>query len=124
MSLCHLKSASELIDVNCKSVSIEGVMVGMSGFSAENAAYAVLPCAGVGTVIKASGGNTAISGVSGCENFQTITFMCCVQGSTLTLNQGTNTRTPSGTPIVLSGVGEVAIGVFSSDLDYMTIVKV
>jgi hypothetical protein len=123
MSINHILTSDQLIDVNCKSVSIAGTKVGMSSVNVSNATYASLDLTGVGTVFLDTGSGTTISGVSGTADGQMVVFQSCQQASSLTIENGTNIRTPFGTDIVLNGLGGVAMGVYSDALGYMTIVK-
>lgn len=124
MSINHLLTSSELLDVNVKSVSIGATKVGLSSLNVSDPTYPSLDLTGVGTVYLDTGTGTTISGVNGTSDGQMVTFMSCQQSSSLVIENGANIRTQGGSTITLNGTGEIAIGVYSDALGYMTIVKV
>ncbi len=124
MSLNHIVEGG-LADVplDVKGITIQGEPVGLKSLSLDEASYSALDLSGVGTVFLASGPSTTISGVSGLMDGQAVKFLTCKQASSISLTNGGTIATSTGSTIVLSGLGESCIGIWSDDLGYMTISK-
>ena len=124
MSLNHIVEGGLAdVDLDVKSLKIQGSPVGLSSFSLTEASYPALDLTGVGNVYLASGPDTTITGVTGLTDGQSVVFMTCQQASSITIQSFGTIRTSTGSDIVLSGSGENAIGVWSDALSYMTIAK-
>jgi hypothetical protein len=124
MSLNHICLNGKVdVDLDVKSLKIQGEPVGLSSLSLTEATYPALDLTNVGTVYLDSGPSTTISGLSGLTNGQSVMFMTCKQASSITITNGGTIATSTGSSIVLTGVGECAQAVWSDALGYMTISK-
>jgi hypothetical protein len=124
MSLNHICLNGKVdVDLDVKSLKIQGEPVGLSSLSLTEATYPALDLTNVGTVYLDSGPSTTISGVSGLTTGQSVVFMTCKQASSITITNGGTIATSTGSSIVLTGVGECAQAVWSDALGYMTISK-
>ena len=125
MSLNHICLNGKVdVDLDVKSLKIQGESVGLKSFSLTEASYPFLDLTNVGTVYLDSGPDTTITGVTGSlTDGQSVKFMTCKQASSITIQSFGTIRTSTGSDIVLSGSGENAIGVWSDALSYMTIAK-
>jgi len=124
MSLNHICLNGKVdVDLDVKSLSIQGEPVSLVSISLDRLTYPDLQLGQVSTVFLASGPSTVISGVSGCYDGQSVHFLTCQQASSMSFTNGGSIRTSTGASIVLSGVGESAVGIWSDALGYMTISK-
>ena len=124
MSLNHIvKDGLADVDLDVKSLSIQGQPVSLVSISLDQLSYPDLQLQQVSTVFLASGPSTVISGVSGCYDGQSVNFLTCQQASSMSFTTGGSIRTSTGANIVLSGVGASAVGIWSDALGYMTISK-
>jgi hypothetical protein len=124
MSLQHICVNGKVdVDLDVKSLKIQGQPVSLVSLSLDQLTYPDLQLEQVSTVFLASGPSTVISGISGCYDGQLVHFLTCQQASSMSFTNGGSIRTPGATTIVLSGVGESAVGIWSSALGYMTISK-
>ena len=125
MSLNHIVEGGLAdVDLDVKSLKIQGSPVGLSSLSLTEATYPALDLSGVGTVYLDSGPSTVISGVTGSlTDGQSVKFMTCQQASSITIQSFGTIRTSTGSDIVLSAIGECAQAVWSDSLGYLTVVK-
>ena len=122
MSLNHITGLAD-VDLNVKSLKIQGQDVGGKSLSLSEATYTNLDLTGINNVFLAAGPSTVISGVNGLVDGQQVTFMTCQQASSITIQNSFSIKTPGAADIVLSGPGDCAQGTFSSALEYLTVVK-
>ena len=112
------------LDLDVKSLKIQGEPVGLQSLSLDQATYPNLDLTNVGTVYLDSGPSTVITGVTGAlVDGQSVKFMTCQQASSITIQSFGTIRTSTGSNIVLSGIGECAQAVWSDSLGYLTVVK-
>lgn len=124
MSLNHICEGGLVdLDLDVKSLKIQGQEVGDKALSLSEASYSNLDLTGIKNVFLDAGPSTVISGVGGLVDGQQVTFMTCQQASSITIQNSFSIKTPGATDIVLNGVGGVAQGTFSSALGYLTVVK-
>lgn len=125
MSLNHICLNGKVdVDLDVKSLKIQGESVGLKSFSLTEASYPFLDLTNVGTVYLDSGPSTVISGVTGLlTDGQSVKFMTCKQASSITIQSFGTIQTSTGSDIVLSGLGECAQAVWSDSLGYLTVVK-
>jgi hypothetical protein len=123
MSLNHITGLAD-VDLNVKSLKIQGQPVGLESFSLTEATYPALDLTNVGTVYLDSGPSTIISGITGSlTDGQSVKFMTCQQASSITIQSFGTIRTSTNNDIVLSGIGQCAQAVWSESLGYLTVVK-
>ena len=125
MSLNHIVEGGLAdVDLDVKSLKIQGLPVGLSSLSLTEATYPALDLSGVGTVYLDSGPSTTITGVTGSlTDGQSVKFMTCKQASSITIQSFGTIQYSTGSDIVLSGLGETAQSVWSDALGYLTVVK-
>jgi hypothetical protein len=124
MSLNHICLNGKVdVDLDVKSLKIQGEPVGLQSLSLTDASYSALDLSGIGNVYLASGPSTVISGVTGLTDGQSVAFATCQQASSIAILNGGTIRTPGASTISLSGVGGTAVGIWSDALGYMTISK-
>ena len=125
MSLNHLVEGGLAdVDLDVKSLSIQGSPVTSKTLSLDEVSYLALDLTGVSTVFLSNGPSTVIAGLAGSFfDGQTVTFGTCQQASSITIQSFGLIRTSTGSDIVLTGVGESAVGIWSDALGYMTISK-
>jgi len=125
MSLNHIcEGGLADVDLNVKSLKIQGQPVGLESFSLTEATYPALDLTNVGTVYLDAGPSTIISGITGSlTDGQSVKFMTCQQASSITIQSFGTIRTSTNNDIVLSGIGECAQAVWSESLGYLTVVK-
>ena len=125
MSLNHIcEGGLADVDLDVKSLKIQGEPVGLQSFSLTEATYPNLDLTNIGTVYLDAGPSTVISGVSGAlSDGQSVKFMTCKQASSITIQSFGTIQTSTGSDIVLSGIGECAQAVWSDALGYLTVVK-
>ena len=125
MSLNHIVEGGLAdVDLDVKSLKIQGEPVGLQSLSLTEATYPALDLTNIGTVYLDAGPSTVISGVTGTlSDGQSVKFMTCQQASSITIQSFGTIRTSTGNDIVLSGIGEVAESVWSDALGYLTVVK-
>ena len=125
MSLNHIvKDGLSDVDLDVKSLSIQGSPTALKSLTLTEASYTALDLTNVGTVFLANGPSTVIVNLTGSlYDGQTVTFGTCQQASSITIQSFGLIRTSTGSDIVLTGVGETAIGIWSNALGYMTISK-
>ena len=122
MSINHLLTSSELLDISVKTLSVNGSKVGLSSVNIDTST-STLDCEGVNNVYLDTGSGAIIDGVVNCSSGQMIHFMATQQASSLTIRQGANLRTVGGADIVLAGTGSSAVGTWSDSLGYLTVCK-
>ena len=124
MSLNHIcEGGRSDIDLDVKSLKIQGEPVGLKSLPLTEISYSALDLNGVGNVFLASGPSAVIEGVTGCNDGQSVKFMTCQQASSISFSNGGTIRTSTGSFVLLSGTGESAEGVWSDALGYLTVVK-
>ena len=125
MSLNHIvKDGLADVDLDVKSLSVQGQSVALKTLSLTEASYLALDLTGVSTVFLSNGPSCVISGLAGgFYDGQTVRFGTCQQASSITIQSFGLIRTSTSSDIVLTGVGETAIGIWSDALGYMTISK-
>jgi len=124
MSLNHICTNGKIdVDLDVKSLQIQGEPTALKSLSLSEVSYPVLDLTGVGTVYLASGPSTTISSVTGMSDGQSVKFITCRQASSITIESFGTILTNTGLSIVLSGLGESAIGIWSDALNYMTVMK-
>ena len=125
MSLNHIVEGGLAdVDLDVKSLKIQGQTVGLQSLSLTEATYPNLDLTNVGTVYLDAGPNTIITGIGGnLVDGQSVKFMTCQQASSITIQSFGTIRTSTGSNIVLSGIGECAQGIWSDSLGYLTVVK-
>ena len=125
MSLNHICLNGKVdVDLDVKSLKIQGESVGLKSLSLTESTYPALDLTNVGTVYLDSGPNTVISGITGSlTDGQSVKFMTCKQASSITIQSFGTIQTSTGSDIVLSGLGECAQAVWSDALSYLTVVK-
>ena len=81
MSLNHIcEGGLADVDLNVKSLKIQGQPVGLESFSLTEATYPALDLTNVGTVYLDAGPSTIISGITGSlTDGQSVKFMTCQQ---------------------------------------------
>ena len=124
MSLNHICTNGKTdVDIDVKSLQIEGSPVALKSLSLTEATYPVLDLTGISTVYLDAGPSTVISGVTGCQNGQSVKFITCRQASSITIESFGTILTSTGLSIVLSGLGSTAEGLWSDALGYLTVVQ-